>query len=246
MPIPALVALRPLTAALIVVLTTSPAVGCAHWIGADSGQALHTPSSSPASSVAGTGPSGSKSPAPPTTPGAMPASGAPISDVISWVEAGRPADPGRYHGATRDGTTTPLGTDVAFTGQGGKTSCMTDTQRAGTTLDCLIELSSPPPRPDTAYGQWIGGWTTFDGVNLQVGAARADPGPFLNGNGAELANGETLSFGDYRCRGDAAGVICVNYAHQSAARFSVNGVEPYGCLRSVPAPDGVGVALNCS
>jgi hypothetical protein len=108
-----------------------------------------------------------------------------------------------------------------------------------------VNLTNPPPRPDTAYGDWKGGWVDFDGTNLQVGAARADPGPFINGNGPELANGDSLSFGDYRCRADQAALFCVNYAHQSAVRFAAAGVQPFGCLRSVPPPDGVGTAFSC-
>ena len=97
---------------------------------------------------------------------------------------------------------------------------MTDSKHTGGALACLVDLTNPPPRPDTAYGEWKGGWVDFDGTNLQVGSARGDPGPFLNGNGPELANGDSLSFGDYRCRADQAGLFCVNYAHQSAVRFS--------------------------
>ncbi len=187
------------------------------------------------------GPSGSKPPAPSTAP----AAGAAISDVIAWIEAGHPADPGRYHSATRDGATTALGTDIAFTATAGKVSCMTDSKHTGGALACLVDLTNPPPRPDTAYGEWKGGWVDFDGTNLQVGSARADPGPFINGNGPELANGDSLSFGDYRCRADQAGLFCVNYAHQSAVRFATAGIQPFGCLQSVPPPDGVGTAFSC-
>ncbi|GAB4972194.1 hypothetical protein MAHJHV57_51700 [Mycobacterium avium subsp. hominissuis] len=35
------------------------------------------------------------------------AAGAAMSDVITWIEAGHPADPSRYHTATRDGVATP-------------------------------------------------------------------------------------------------------------------------------------------
>jgi hypothetical protein len=168
-----------------------------------------------------------------------------MSDVIAWIEAGHPADPGRYHTATRDGAATPLGDDIAVTADAGKVSCMTDSKHTGSALACLVNLTTPPPAPATAYGQWKGGWVNFDGVNLQVGAARADPGPFVNGNGPELANGDSLSFNDYRCRADQTGLYCVNYAHQSAVRFSPAGVDPFGCLRSVPPPDGVGTALRC-
>ncbi len=192
-----------------------------------------------------TGPSGSKPPAATSAP-AVPAGGAAISDVIAWIEAGHPADPARYHTATREGATASLGNDIAFTAQASKVACMTDSKHATGALACLVTLTKPPPRPETAYGEWKGGWVDFDGTNLQVGSTRGDPGPFINGNGPELANGESVSFGDYRCRADESGLYCVNYAHQSAARFSTAGIEPFGCLRSVPPPDGVGIAFSCS
>ena len=215
--------------------------GCSHTVGGNSGQPQTTPTSAGAAPTT-TGQAGGKPPAPSTAP----AAGAAISDVIAWIEAGHPADPGRYHSATREGITTPLGDDIAVTNQAGKVSCMTDSKHTGGALACLVDLTSPPPRPDTAYGEWKGGWVDFDGTNLQVGSTRGDPGPFINGNGPELANGESVSFGDYRCRADQAGLFCVNYAHQSAARFAAAGIVPFGCLRSVPPPDGVGVAFSCS
>ena len=166
-------------------------------------------------------------------------------DVIAWIEAGHPADPARYHAVTRDGVTTQLGNDIAFTAAAGAVACMTDSKHTGGALVCLVKLTNPPPPPETAYGEWKGGWVDFDGNILQVGAARGDPGPFVNGNGPELANGDSLSFGDYRCRADQAGAVCVNYAHQSAIRFSAAGIDAFGCLRSVPPPDGVGIAFSC-
>jgi hypothetical protein len=187
------------------------------------------------------GPSGSKKPA----VSSPPATGASMSDVIAWIEAAHPADPGRYHTAARDGATTTLGADIAFTAQASKVTCMTDSKHSAGALACLVTLSNPPPQPATAYGEWKGGWVDFDGTNLQIGSARGDPGPFINGNGAELANGDSMSFGDYRCRADQSGLFCVNYAHQSAARFSTDGIQPFGCLRSAPPPDGVGIAFNC-
>jgi hypothetical protein len=212
--------------------------GCSHTVGgSEQTSTTQTPGTSPTTP----GPSASKPPA----PAAAPAAGAVISDVIAWIEAGHPADPGRYHSATRDGATTSLGSDVALTTQAGKVSCMTDSKHTGGALACLVNLTNPPPRPDTAYGEWQGGWVDFDGTNLQVGSARADPGPFINGNGAELANGDSMSFGEYRCRADQAGLFCVNYAHQSAVRFAAAGIQPFGCLRSVPPPDGVGIAFSC-
>jgi hypothetical protein len=200
-----------------------------------------TSSTAPPSSGASASAPGGKAAAPSNAP----APGAAISDVVAWIGAGHPADPGRFHTATRDGAATSLGDDIAFTTQAGKVSCTTDAKHTAGVLTCLVSLASPPPRPDTAYGEWQGGWVDFDGLNLQVGAARGDPGPFVNGNGPELANGDTLSFGDYRCRADAAGAFCVNYAHQSAARFSSAGVEAFGCLRPGPPPDGVGIAFRC-
>ena len=212
--------------------------GCSH---AGDGRSGQTQTTTQASGTTTTAPSGSKQPPASNAPNA----GAAISDVIAWIEAGHPADPGQYHTAAREGATTSLGNDIAFTAQASKVDCMTDSKHTGGALACLVDLTSPPPRPATAYGEWKGGWVDFDGTNLQVGSARGDPGPFINGNGPELANGDSLSFGDYRCRADQSGLFCVNYAHQSAARFSTAGIEPFGCLRSAPPPDGVGIAFSC-
>jgi hypothetical protein len=178
-------------------------------------------------------------------PSGVPAAGAALPDVVAWIEAGHPADPARYHAVTRDGVTTQLGSDIAFTVPAAKTSCTTDSNHTGGALICLVDLANAPPQPDTAYGEWKGGWVEFDGTNLQIGAARGDPGPFVNGNGAELAAGDTLSYDDYRCRADAAGLFCVNYARQSAVRFSGAGILQFGCLKSVPPPDGIGLAFRC-
>jgi hypothetical protein len=215
--------------------------GCSHAGSSHSGQTQTTGTSpGPSSTTAATPPSSK-----PRAPSTAPAAGAAISDVIAWIEAGHPADPGSYHSAMHDGVATPLGNDIAFTVAGGKVVCMTDSKHTGNALACLVDLASPPPRPETAYGEWKGGWVDFDGTNLQIGSARGDPGPFVHGNGPELANGDSLSYDDYRCRADQAGLFCVNYAHQSAVRFAAAGVEPFGCLRSVPAPDGVGMAFSC-
>jgi hypothetical protein len=215
--------------------------GCSHTGGGQSQQTQTTGSSATASTVS----PGSKPPG----PSAPPAAGAAISDVITWIEAGHGADPARYHAVTRDGVTTQLGDDIAFTLSASPPSrpvtCTTDSHNTGGMLTCLVDLTNPPPRPETAYGEWKGGWVDFDGTNLRVGAARADPGPFVNGNGAELVGGDTLSYDDYRCRADQAGLFCVNYAHQSAVRFSSAGIQQFGCLRSVPPPDGIGVAFGC-
>ncbi|EUA06315.1 putative lipoprotein LppI [Mycobacterium kansasii 732] len=224
----------------IAVLVAVPLLvaGCSHDIGS-------RPEQSPTSTPTPAGSSASSLTSTPTAGTAPPAAGAPISAVVAWIAAGRPADPAHYHSVSRDGVTTDLGDDIAFAAQSGKASCLTDSKHTGSALICLVSLSNPPPPPATAYGEWKPGWVDFEGTTAQVGAARGDPGPFVNGNGPELANGDSLSFGDYRCRADQAGLFCVNYAHQSAVRLSAGGVEPFGCLRSVPPPDGVGTAFSC-
>ena len=143
----------------------------------------------------------------PPAPSAAPAAKAPISDVIAWIEAGHPADPGHYHSVTRDGVTTPLGDDIAFTAGAGTVVCMTDSKHTGGALVCLVKLTNPPPAPPTSYGEWKGGWVDLRRRQPAGGSARGDPGPFVNGNGSELANGDSLSFGDYRCRADQTGAV---------------------------------------
>jgi hypothetical protein len=180
-----------------------------------------------------------------TTPARAPGQGAPIADVIAWVEAGAPADPGPYHSATRDGATTDLGEDVALVTPSGTSNCMTDTKYSAGALACLVNLKNPPPRPDDAYGEWKGGWIDYDGTSVRVGSVHGDPGRFTAGAGPELPYGKSLAFGDFRCRSDQAGLFCVNYAHQSAARFSDAGVQPFGCLKpSAPMPQ-VGEVFSC-
>ena len=56
---------------------------------------------------------------------------------------------------------------------------------------------------------------------------------------------KSLEFGDYRCRADPAGLFCVNYAHQSAARFSDAGIEAFGCLQKVTPPADIGLKFSC-
>jgi hypothetical protein len=180
-----------------------------------------------------------------TAPARPPGAGAAIADVVAWVEAGARADPGRYHSATRDGETTDLGDDVAFVTPSGKTDCMTDTKSSEGALACLVDLKNPPPRPKDAYGEWKGGWIDYDGLSVRVGSVHGDPGRFAAGSGPELPYGQSLAFGDYRCRSDQAGLVCVNYAHRSAARFSDAGVEPFGCLQPATAPPQVGEMFSC-
>ena len=55
-----------------------------------------------------------------------------------------PPRPASYHSATRDGATTQLGDDVAFTTPSGKSNCMTDSKNFGGALACLVDLTDPP------------------------------------------------------------------------------------------------------
>jgi hypothetical protein len=214
--------------------------GCSQAVGGNAERIQPVPSTS-----AATTPS-SSSPTPGTsTKPAPPPPGAPIGQVITWIEAGSPADASGYHSATRDGAITHLGDNVAFTTPSGKTNCMTDTRTASGALACLVDLADPPPRPAEVYGEWKGGWVDFEGQTLEVGSAHGDPGRFSSGTGRALPYGQALEFGDYRCRADPGGLLCVNYAHRSAARFSDTGVEPFGCLQKVPPPADIGLKFSC-
>ncbi|UNB55329.1 hypothetical protein [Mycolicibacterium sp. YH-1] len=173
-----------------------------------------------------------------------PQAGATITDVIGWIEQGTAADVAAHHTASRAGETTELGEDVAFTGPSGTPNCMTDA-RADGALACLVDLTDPPPQPADVYGQWKGGWVDFSGPSVEVGSAHGDPGRFSRGTGAELPPGQTLAFGDYRCRADTASVYCVNYAHQSAVKFDAAGIETFGCLRPATPPAGIGKQFSC-
>lgn len=198
-------------------------------LSAPSGAARTSPSSPTATS------------APPTV---APAARAPIGEVIRWIQAAPPADPGGFHTVSREGAGTDLGDDIAFITPSGTSKCMTD-RRAEGTLTCLVDLQNPPPRPSEVYGEWKGGWVDFPGATLDVGSARADPGPFSDGFGVELPYGQALNFGDYRCRTDPAGLFCVNYAHQSAVRLNDAGVEPFGCLKQASPPPEIGARFSC-
>lgn len=178
-----------------------------------------------------------------------PAEGAPIADVIAWIEAGRPLDAAGYHSATRDGVSTDLINEVAFTVSAeprGATRCMTDSDAADSVLACVVDLVNPPPQPEEIYGQWKGGWVDYAGNTLRVGSAHGDPGRFVHGDGAELPDGSALSFGDYRCRADRAGLFCVNYAHRSAVRLRPEGIATFGCLHPVPPPADAGKLFSCA
>lgn len=181
-----------------------------------------------------------------TTEPASPAPGAvaTAAEAIAWVQAGPPVDAADFAVALRGGTTTPLGDDVAFTTASG-ISCMTEVKRADAGLACLVDLTDPPPQPPDTYGVWKGGWVDFDGASVEVGSAHGDPGRFAAGQGPPLGPGGSLSFGDFRCRADTEVLVCVNYARQTAVRYSDGGVTALGCERRVPPAAGIGIEYRC-
>ncbi|MDQ1248250.1 MAG: hypothetical protein QG597_2622 [Actinomycetota bacterium] len=175
---------------------------------------------------------------------AAPAAGATVDEAIAWVQAAGPVDTADFQVALRGGTSTPLGEDVAFTTPAG-TSCMTDLRRGAGDLACLVNLADPPPAPADIYGVWKGGWVDFDGAAVRIGSAHGDPGRFAAGQGAPLPPDRSLSFGDFRCRTDASALLCVNYARQTAVRYSDDGIDAYGCTRRTPPAAGVGIEYAC-
>lgn len=215
--------------------------GCSSTAGTEqpSSPALTTPSSSPTVATITKAPGRTS-----TSAGAPPAAGAAIADVISWVEAGTPADAAAYRSMTRDGVTTPVGDQVAFSTAGTTTNCVTNKNQDGA-LACLVKLTSPPPRPPDFPTAWKNNWVDFPGTSVDVGSPHGDPGPFVDGAGAELPPDRSLAFGDYRCRSGAAGLFCVNYAHQTAVKLAPTGVEGFGCLQQTTAPPGIGLRLSC-
>jgi len=173
-----------------------------------------------------------------------PGTGDSLETAISWVQAGPPADDAEFRVALRGGSSTPLGEDTAFTTPSG-ISCMTDTKRDSGGLACLVDLVSPPPQPADVYGVWKGGWVDFDGSSVRVGSAHGDPGRFALGSGAPLPQGNSLSFGNFRCRADVTTLVCVNYARKTGVRYSDDGITTYGCTRQNPPAAGVGEQHSC-
>ncbi len=215
--------------------------GCSQGVGGDAQQtepSLSAPTRTTISTPRTTTPTS-------TTPAKPPEPGADIAGVIAFIESGQTADVGQFHSATRDGTTAQLGDDVAFTTPSGTSNCMTDSKNFGGALACLVDLTIPPLQPPDVYGQWKGNWVDFAGPSIEIGSAHGDPGRFVNGTGPELPYGQSLAFGDYRCRSDPAGLYCVNYAHQSAARFTDAGIVPFGCLQKVTPPPDIGEKYSC-
>lgn len=231
-----------LTGVIVVLLLIA---GCSRATVQEPEPRLTVPATSSAASSTSATPSSSK----PPKPSATPSQGAPIADVIAWIEAGRPVDVTDYRKATREGETTDLIDDVAFTVPAGPrraTKCMSDADSADSVLACVVDLVNPSPEPDDIYGQWKGGWVDYSGNTLRVGSAHGDPGRFVHGDGAELPDGSALSFGDYRCRADRVGLFCVNYAHRSAVLLSPDGIGTFGCLHPVPPPADAGKLFSCA
>ncbi len=219
---------------------TALTAACSQSVGGEAEPPVSTPAPQPSSATAS-----------PTAAadGRPPGRGASIQEVTDWIEAGTAVDPGAYHEAYLDGVTTRLGDDIAFTAPAGApnetTQCITDAMYNEGTLSCLVELRSPAPRPAGAEGVWKPGWVDYSGTTAQIGSLHGDPGPFAKGVGPRLAEGQSLPFGDNRCRSDATGLFCVNYAHRSAVWISVDGVVPFGCLQSVAPPPQTGALYSC-
>ena len=202
-----------------------------------------TPSASSARPTS-SAPHSSATPTPSAAPTGAPAAGADIGAVIAWVEAGSNVQAGGFHTATRDGAATDLDGDIAFV-TAERTNCMTDKDFHGA-LACLTHPVAPLPQPSDTFGHWVPGWVDFEGPTAEVGSVHGDPGRFNSGTGTALKAGQSLAFGDYRCRPDVAGLICVNYVHRTAVRFSDGGIETFGCLKPVTPPaEGFGQQFAC-
>ncbi|QLY28267.1 hypothetical protein [Nocardia huaxiensis] len=183
-------------------------------------------------------------PSGPTTP---PAAGAALSSVLAWIKAGTPVDAANFHTATSGNTVNDLGSAVAFTSPSGKIRCMTPT--AGTSvrqgLTCMADLDNPPSRPANARGNWVPGWIDFPGATLGVGHVQGDPGPFLLGDGPTLNYGSRLTFDNYDCRMDKAGLFCLNQSESSAMQLSSAGPTPFGCLSEYTSTE-YGLWYSCN
>ncbi|MGV0586283.1 hypothetical protein ABQE45_21325 [Mycobacteroides chelonae] len=204
-----------------------------------------TPSSStpPSSSTTSKAPTSTTTTTPIELP--EPAAGAPYDAVAQWISKGAPVDVANFRSATsQDGQKTDLGDNVAFKTPSGKTRCMTSNIEPDT-LSCLVNLTNPPQRPAGTEGNWVGGWTDFNGHQVSVGGLHGDPGPFQSGDGNPLDYGGRLTFGDFGCRSETSGLFCANTKTKSAIRISDAGIEPFGCLKETTPADGSGREFSC-
>ena len=167
------------------------------------------------------------------------------AEVIRWIEAGTPADPGDYRSVTLDGVTSPKADGVAFTTAGTEANCVTNSYADGALA--LPDQARGPAATSARLPVGVEerlGWT-FPAAGVDVGSPHGDPGPFIEGSGRELPSGQSLAFGDYRCRADPAGLFCVDYAHQTAVKLASGGVEGFGCLQKTTPPPEIGLRLSC-
>ena len=147
---------------------------------------------------------------PRTTTGAAPAkapvAGAPIADVISWIEAGTARRRRRLSlgDARRRDDATRRRRRVRH---GGHEAELHDepVRRRRTGMPGRTDQSAAAAR--RRLRQWKSGWVDFGGTSVEIGSAHGDPGRFGNGIGPELPDGQTLAFGDYRCRADPSGTV---------------------------------------
>ncbi len=226
-------------AASVLIAGCSQIVGCSQTQQSQPGKLTPiSPSTArgSSSSAAGTTTSATK-----TTPAPEP--GATAAEALAWVQGAGPVDAAEFHVALRNGSSTPLADDVAFTTPSG-ISCMTDVKRGGG-LACLVNLTDPPPQPPDIYGVWKGGWVDYDGTAVVIGSAHGDPGRFALGQGVPLPPDRSLSFGDFRCRTDSTALVCANFAHQTAVRYSDAGIDAYGCTKLPVPAAGVGIQYSC-
>lgn len=171
--------------------------------------------------------------APAASQQAAPAPGAPLAQLISWIKAGTPADGPKYHHTTggNDSSNGDLKTDIAFTSPSGKISCITQGKYMDG-LTCMVKLTNPPTQPrGEDECEWIGGWIEYNGNTAGVGSCHGDPGPFIAGQGAALPYGSRLTYHDYTCRMDQAGLYCASPAAKSGMQINAGGIVPFGCLR---------------
>ena len=224
----------------LLIAVSALVAGCSSGTGGSADRSEAGTSTSSSATKSST-PTSTKPSAAPTT---APKQGDAIADVIRWIEAGTPADVSGYHSMTRGGETTALGDGVAFTTAGTEANCVTN-RFQDDALACLVKLTNPPPRPSGIESAWKNNWVDFTGAGVDVGSPHGDPGPFGDGTGAELPTGQTLAFGDYRCRADTVGLFCVDYAHQSAVKMSAGGIDAFGCLQKVTPPPDIGLRFSC-
>jgi hypothetical protein len=223
---------------LLLVMTSALVAGCSQTLDSESSTARTPLSIAPSAAPSSTSPSAGT-----PTPAGTVAPGAEIGAVISWIEAGDQAAPEDYRTVTRDGVSTTLDGGTAFSTA--TVNCVSTGKYRDGALACLVDLGDPPPRPPEVFTVWKGNWVDYDGSAVEIGSERGDPGPFGDGEGAELADGASLVFGDFRCRADSDSVWCVNYAQRSAVRLSADGVDGFGCLTESAPPPGIGVRLSC-